>query len=169
MSLRRLAFYRPMCSGGDTRALPRVGFPIRKSAGQRLFSASPRLIAAVHVLHRLLTPRHPPRALNILTRYIEHTYCRYAVFKVRGRQRFSAHQPVRENPDPEKRGRDPSRLNSIAIRLTPRASRTPQWCGSARMFRTTPGCRHSSRAWLARETRGSSTVSSKGVRSPGDA
>ena len=70
-----------MCSGGDTRALPRVGFPIRKSAGQRLFSTSPRLIAAVHVLHRLLTPRHPPRALRILT--IEHTYCRYAVFKVR--------------------------------------------------------------------------------------
>ena len=57
----------PMCSGRDTRALPRVGSPIRKSAGQRLFSASPRLIAAVHVLHRLLAPRHPPRALNILT------------------------------------------------------------------------------------------------------
>jgi len=27
----------PMCSGRDTRALPRVGSPIRKSPGQRLF------------------------------------------------------------------------------------------------------------------------------------
>jgi hypothetical protein len=51
---------------GDA-ALPAPGFPIRKSAGQRLFSASPRLIAAVHVLHRLLVPRHPPCALTILT------------------------------------------------------------------------------------------------------
>ena len=30
-------------------------------------SGSPRLIAAFHVLHRLLTPRHPPYALSSLT------------------------------------------------------------------------------------------------------
>src|SRR5215210_8542692 len=51
---------------GDT-ALPVPGFPIRVSAGQSLFSSSPRLIAAVHALHRLLVPRHPPCALTILT------------------------------------------------------------------------------------------------------
>jgi hypothetical protein len=56
-----------MCSAGDNAALPALGFPIRESAGQRLFSASPRLIAAVHALHRLLVPRHPPCALTILT------------------------------------------------------------------------------------------------------
>jgi hypothetical protein len=56
-----------MCSAQDDAALPAPGFPIRTSTGQRLFSASPWLIAAVHVLHRLLVPRHPPRALNILT------------------------------------------------------------------------------------------------------
>src|SRR4029077_3892141 len=56
-----------MCSAGGNAALPALGFPIRASAGQRLFSASPRLIAAVHALHRLLVPRHPPCALNILT------------------------------------------------------------------------------------------------------
>jgi hypothetical protein len=60
-----------MCSGGSTRALPRVGSPIRRSSDQRLISTYPRLIAAVHVLLRLLAPRHPPRALRILT--IEHT------------------------------------------------------------------------------------------------
>ena len=55
-----------MCSGGSTRALPRAGFPIRKSRGQRLVSTSPGLIAAAHVLLRLLAPRHPPCALSLL-------------------------------------------------------------------------------------------------------
>src|SRR5947208_455650 len=57
----------PMCSARDNAALPALGCPIRESAGQRPFSASPRLIAAVHALHRLLVPRHPPYALTILT------------------------------------------------------------------------------------------------------
>src|SRR6476660_6196174 len=56
-----------MCSTGDNAALPALGFPIRESTGQRLFSALPWLIAAVHALHRLLVPRHPPCALTILT------------------------------------------------------------------------------------------------------
>src|SRR5438105_11024723 len=56
-----------MCSARDNVALPTLGFPIRASAGHRPFSASPRLIAAVHALLRLLVPRHPPCALNILT------------------------------------------------------------------------------------------------------
>src|SRR6186713_2274675 len=55
-----------MCSGGNTRALPRVGFPIRKFRDQRLVSTSPGLIAAAHVLHRLSAPRHPPCALVLL-------------------------------------------------------------------------------------------------------
>ncbi len=50
-----------------TGALPPVGFPIRKSPGQSLFSGSPRLIAAYRVLHRLPLPRHPPYALSSLT------------------------------------------------------------------------------------------------------
>src|SRR5436305_13082295 len=56
-----------MCSAWDNVALPTLGFPIRASAGQWLFSAYPRLIAAVHALRRLLVPRHPPPALIILT------------------------------------------------------------------------------------------------------
>src|SRR5437868_13362780 len=55
-----------MYSAGSTRALPRVGFPIRRSRDQRLVSTSPALIAAAHVLHRLLAPRHPPYALVLL-------------------------------------------------------------------------------------------------------
>jgi hypothetical protein len=57
----------PMYSACGNAALPALGFPIRASADRRLFSASPRLIAAVHALLRLLVPRHPPCALLILT------------------------------------------------------------------------------------------------------
>src|SRR3954452_15432805 len=43
------------------------GSPIRTPSDQRSVGSSPRLIAASHVLHRLLVPRHPPCALNNLT------------------------------------------------------------------------------------------------------
>src|ERR1044071_4512182 len=57
----------PMYSACGNAVLPALGFPIRESADHRLFSAFPRLIAAVHALLRLLVPRHPPCALPILT------------------------------------------------------------------------------------------------------
>src|SRR5436190_13873704 len=57
-----------MYSGMGTRALPRVGFPIRTSRDQRLVSTFPGLFAAARVLHRLLAPRHPPCALILLIR-----------------------------------------------------------------------------------------------------
>src|SRR3978361_2496208 len=43
-----------------------LGFTIRPSAGQRSVDSSPRHIAASHVLHRPLMPRHPPCALKHL-------------------------------------------------------------------------------------------------------
>jgi hypothetical protein len=55
-----------MDSPCDDTALPVPGFPIRTSPDQRSLSTSPKLIAASHVLHRLLAPRHPPCALNSL-------------------------------------------------------------------------------------------------------
>src|SRR5919204_4050935 len=55
-----------MYSGRSTRALPRVGFPIRKSQDHKLLSTSSGLFAAGHVLPRLLAPRHPPCALRLL-------------------------------------------------------------------------------------------------------
>src|SRR6266571_5310872 len=95
-----------MYSGESTRALPRVGFPIRRSRGQRLVSTSPGLIAAAHVLHRLSAPRHPPCALVLL---IEKNtcFCCYGVFKVRA-----------DTPFRHKAGivRGPSKLNSVIDR-----------------------------------------------------
>ena len=66
VSVPQLASSHPMYSGTSTTALPVVGFPIRRSRGQRSVSTSPGLIAATHVLHRLLAPRHPPCALSLL-------------------------------------------------------------------------------------------------------
>jgi hypothetical protein len=44
------------------------GFPHSEICGSTAVRASPQLIAAYHVLHRLLPPRHPPDALMSLDR-----------------------------------------------------------------------------------------------------
>jgi hypothetical protein len=44
----------------------RGGFPHSDIRGSTIARISPRLIAACHVLHRLLAPRHPPNALVTL-------------------------------------------------------------------------------------------------------
>ncbi len=44
----------------------RSGFPHSEIRGSTIARISPRLIAACHVLHRLLAPRHPPNALFLL-------------------------------------------------------------------------------------------------------
>src|SRR3954470_3583859 len=63
-----------MCSSaGHTTCLVR-GSPIRTSSDQRSVGSSPRLLAASHVLHRLLVPRHPPCALNNLTTQKPHPH-----------------------------------------------------------------------------------------------
>src|SRR5437016_4209420 len=43
------------------------GFPHSEIPGSKPACGSPGLIAACHVLHRLLLPRHPPCALSSLT------------------------------------------------------------------------------------------------------
>ena len=58
------------------RFYPR-GFPHSEIPGSKPACGSPRLIAACHVLHRLLLPRHPPCALSSLT--IKFTCCTRAV------------------------------------------------------------------------------------------
>ena len=60
---------QPMYSVEDTLT---GGLPHSEIHGSKLTRSSPRLIAACHVLHRLLTPRHPPNALLAL----EHRHIR---------------------------------------------------------------------------------------------
>ena len=47
--------------------IPFGGFPHSEISGSQLICSSPKLIAAYHVLHRLLMPRHSPCALISLT------------------------------------------------------------------------------------------------------
>ena len=56
-----------MYSARSDWALPQPGFPIRTSLDLQLARSSPERFVACHVLHRLLAPRHPPRALCSLT------------------------------------------------------------------------------------------------------
>ena len=53
-------------SPGYPRMTP-GGFPHSEISGSKPVCGSPRLIAAYHVLHRLLAPRHSPYALSSLT------------------------------------------------------------------------------------------------------
>ena len=48
-------------------ASPGLGYPIRTPSDHSSAGSSPRLIAASHVLHRPLVPRHPPCALHNFT------------------------------------------------------------------------------------------------------
>src|SRR3954451_4797676 len=52
-------------AGDTTQLVP--GSPIRTPWDHSSVDNSPRPIAASHVLHRLLVPRHPPSALDNLT------------------------------------------------------------------------------------------------------
>ena len=56
-----------LCIQFTIPSLHLVGCPIRKSSDITDFVSSPKLIADLHVLHRLLPPRHPPYALSHLT------------------------------------------------------------------------------------------------------
>ena len=94
-----------------SRGFAAGGFPIRKSPGQSLLGGSPELIAACHVLRRLLTPGHPPCALVRLTttqRMKEFRTHSESVVKERKARRFApleqenrlVHRDGRRRPSP---------------------------------------------------------------------
>ena len=63
------------------RTIPRYclrGFPHSEISGSTDICSSPKLIAACHVLHRLLMPRHSPCALYSLTKEIHLVLLNYA-------------------------------------------------------------------------------------------
>ncbi len=57
----------PLCIQGRVFQVYWNRLPHSEIPGSKPVSGSPRLIAACHVLHRLLMPRHPPYALSSLT------------------------------------------------------------------------------------------------------
>ena len=112
-----------MDSACGNAALPALGFPIRVSTDHGLFSVSPWLIAAVHALHRLLVPRHPPCALLILTVITRSTRRR-----ARGDTRFigKAVQFSRTARDGRRRDSPSVSQNSTACEAPARESARPR-------------------------------------------
>ena len=61
---------------GRYSGMSQSGFPHSEIPGSKPACGSPRLIAACHVLRRLLAPRHSPYALSSLTKFsFPHTAC----------------------------------------------------------------------------------------------
>ena len=56
-----------LCIGVRILEVCSSGFPHSEISGSKDICSSPKLIAAYHVFHRLLVPRHPPYALTCLT------------------------------------------------------------------------------------------------------
>jgi hypothetical protein len=66
---------------GRYSGINQSGFPHSEIPGSKPACGSPGLIAACHVLHRLLAPRHSPYALSSLTKF-SLTHCVYVVKKL---------------------------------------------------------------------------------------
>ena len=61
-----------------------AGFPHSEIPGSKPACGSPRLIAACHVLLRLLAPRHPPYALSsLIIKLTQYVVCRGALNRLR--------------------------------------------------------------------------------------
>ena len=65
------------------------GFPHSEIRGSKVVRTSPRHIAAYHVLHRLLAPRHPPDTLITLN----HSHYRYPPHMVPRQRAMQAAEP----------------------------------------------------------------------------
>jgi hypothetical protein len=92
-----------MNSARDDPELPGSGCPIRKSPDQSPLSGFPKLIAASHVLHRLLAPRHSPYALSSLTIFANTTQRKLQFVT---RIQLSKNKRPHPNPLLEREGRE---------------------------------------------------------------
>ena len=66
VSVHRVPFLK-LCIGLRILEVCSSRFPHSEISGSKDICSSPKLIAAYHVFHRLLVPRHPPCALISLT------------------------------------------------------------------------------------------------------
>src|SRR5689334_3082994 len=115
-------------AGDTTQLVP--GFPIRTPWDHSSVDSSPRPIAASHVLHRLLVPRHPPSALDNLT--TENKMLASTV-------QFSTHnQPTttRHPPNPTLNRKTRSRTSGIGGQVMPGRNNNPLHRGPGDDHRT---------------------------------
>lgn len=96
------------------------GFPHSEIRGSKVVRTSPRLIAAYHVLHRLLAPRHPPDTLITLN----HSHYRYPPLVV-PRQRATRSLEGVQQDAIEKTSFASNISGSAAVKLRPLAGIEP--------------------------------------------
>jgi hypothetical protein len=84
-------------AGDTTQLVP--GSPIRTPWDHSSVDNSPRPIAASHVLHRLLVPRHPPSALSNLTTKMLASTVQFST----NNHPHPPHHNQHTNPDPTNR------------------------------------------------------------------
>jgi hypothetical protein len=100
-------------AGDTTQLVP--GYPIRTPWDHSSVDSSPRPIAASHVLHRLLVPRHPPIALtNLTTKMLASTI------------QFSTNNPTHPPPQHTPQTRQPPDLQQFVAARQARQSRRQQ-------------------------------------------
>ena len=83
---------------GRYSGMSQSGFPHSEIPGSKPACGSPRLIAACHVLHRLLAPRHSPYALSSLTKCSLHLTALCVVKKTTDCRIFSCQKTVLSSP-----------------------------------------------------------------------
>src|SRR5690606_14439666 len=110
---------------GFSHAYPgisRDGFPHSEIDGSKPVCGSPSLIAAYHVLHRLLAPRHPPYALSSLT--IRTRTSGRPMPEPKGRTPVASSR-MRRQPDPDPRHRH--RQSSDTLRVCGRKTTVAEY------------------------------------------
>src|SRR5215213_9261034 len=99
---------------GRYSGMSQSGFPHSEIPGSKPACGSPRLIAACHVLHRLLAPRHSPYALSSLTKFHLHTARVWSKnYRLRGIQlskSFDVRSSIRDRPIDDSIGNLPSSI-----------------------------------------------------------
>src|SRR5690554_1581818 len=96
-----------MNSGAGNTPSRVLGFPIRTPSDHSSVGSSPRLIAASHVLHRLLVPRHPPCALTHLHTTLKKKMLASTVQFSNNTHQHPAHTPQQDAPDISARKKQP--------------------------------------------------------------
>ena len=114
----------PIYSGMSNPTSLGLGFPIRTPSDHSSFDNSPRTIAAYHVLHRPLVPRHPPSALHNFNKNVQTRTTVDTVSRSRRKQDARVHyahlnqQPTTTHtrtPNPATTGGMPPRWQSTSF------------------------------------------------------
>ena len=93
------------------------GFPHSEIPGSKPVCGSPRLIAAYHVLHRLLVPRHPPCALSNLAEILQGA-------RLFGKTVMKVIQLSKNQAEPQLRKAYATQLRRIPLEMLPGLIRT---------------------------------------------